>query len=175
MNTKGFEPVAPAGAGDHRSALLAGYLGWTLDAFDFFLVVMCLTAIGREFHRSDREMALATVVTLAFRPVGAFIFGLLADRYGRRLPLMLDLPLVLQALDDGTPKGVGDRLALAPASASASASGEASAFLPAPLTLSSISSPAGPAIPMGTWMASTTILTVTASVTICSIIAACKA
>ena len=91
MNTKGFEPVAPAGAGDHRSALLAGYLGWTLDAFDFFLVVMCLTAIGREFHKSDGEMALATVVTLAFRPVGAFLFGLLADRYGRRLPLMLDL------------------------------------------------------------------------------------
>ena len=81
----------PSGASDHRSALLAGYLGWTLDAFDFFLVVMCLTAIGREFHKSDQEMALATVLTLAFRPVGAFFFGLLADRYGRRLPLMLDL------------------------------------------------------------------------------------
>jgi len=70
---------------------LAGYLGWTLDAFDFFLVVMCLTAIGREFHKTDKEMALATVVTLAFRPAGAFLFGLLADRYGRRLPLMIDL------------------------------------------------------------------------------------
>src|SRR4051794_32385825 len=79
------------GASDHRSALLAGYLGWTLDAFDFFLVVMCLTAIGREFHKTDAQMALATTITLAFRPVGAFIFGLLADRYGRRLPLMLDL------------------------------------------------------------------------------------
>ena len=79
------------GASDHRSALLAGYLGWTLDAFDFFLVVMCLTAIGREFHKTDKEMALATVVTLAFRPAGAFLFGLLADRYGRRLPLMIDL------------------------------------------------------------------------------------
>jgi SHS family lactate transporter-like MFS transporter len=91
VTTSGSMPVEPAGASDHRSALLAGYLGWTLDAFDFFLVVMCLTAIGREFHKSDKEMALATVVTLAFRPVGAFIFGLLADRYGRRLPLMLDL------------------------------------------------------------------------------------
>src|SRR5258706_8049884 len=79
------------GASDHRSALLAGYLGWTLDAFDFFLVVMCLTAIGREFHESDAHMALATTITLAFRPVGAFLFGLLADRYGRRLPLILDL------------------------------------------------------------------------------------
>jgi SHS family lactate transporter-like MFS transporter len=70
---------------------LAGYLGWTLDAFDFFLVVSCLTAIGREFHKSDSEMALTLAATLAFRPVGAFLFGLLADRYGRRLPLMIDL------------------------------------------------------------------------------------
>src|SRR5215475_10787989 len=76
---------------DHVSALAAGYLGWTLDAFDFFLVVSCLTAIGREFHRSDAEMALTLTATLAFRPVGAFLFGLLADRYGRRLPLMVDL------------------------------------------------------------------------------------
>jgi SHS family lactate transporter-like MFS transporter len=81
----------PNAAGDHRAAVLAGFLGWTLDAFDFFLVVMCLTAIGREFHKSDKEMAVTLVATLAFRPVGAFIFGLLADRYGRRLPLMLDL------------------------------------------------------------------------------------
>jgi SHS family lactate transporter-like MFS transporter len=80
-----------AAARDHRAALLASYLGWTLDAFDFFLVVMCLTAIGREFHKTDKEMTLAITLTLAFRPVGAFLFGLLADRYGRRLPLMLDL------------------------------------------------------------------------------------
>jgi SHS family lactate transporter-like MFS transporter len=75
----------------HRAALLAGFLGWTLDAFDFFLVVFTLTAIAREFHKSDAELALTLTVTLAFRPVGAFIFGLLADRYGRRLPLMIDL------------------------------------------------------------------------------------
>jgi SHS family lactate transporter-like MFS transporter len=76
---------------DHWSALIAGYLGWTLDAFDYFLVVSCLTAIGREFHRSDVDMAFTLFITLAFRPVGAFLFGLIADRYGRRLPLMLDL------------------------------------------------------------------------------------
>jgi SHS family lactate transporter-like MFS transporter len=76
---------------DHWAALLAGYLGWTLDAFDFFLVVFCLTAIGRDFHVSDAQMAGTLGITLAFRPVGAFLFGLLADRYGRRLPLMIDL------------------------------------------------------------------------------------
>jgi len=75
----------------HGAALLAGFLGWTLDAFDFFLVVMALTAIQAEFHKTDKDIALAITLTLAFRPVGAFIFGLMADRYGRRLPLIIDL------------------------------------------------------------------------------------
>jgi len=76
---------------NHRPAVVAGFLGWMLDAFDFFVVVMTLTAIAKEFHRSDAEIAASITVTLLFRPVGALIFGLLADRYGRRLPLMLDL------------------------------------------------------------------------------------
>ncbi len=78
-------------ANNHRPAVVAGFLGWTLDAFDFFVVVMTLTAIAKEFGRTDAEIAFSISLTLAFRPVGAFIFGLIADRYGRRLPLMLDL------------------------------------------------------------------------------------
>ena len=76
---------------DHRHAIAASFLGWMLDAFDFFLVVMTLTAIAKDFGRPDRDLALSLTVTLAFRPVGAFIFGLMADRYGRRVPLMINL------------------------------------------------------------------------------------
>ncbi|HEX7531349.1 MAG TPA: MFS transporter [Pyrinomonadaceae bacterium] len=82
------KPVVSEG---HRAALFAGFLGWTLDAFDFFLVGLSLTAIAAEFHKTDAQIALSITLTLAFRPVGAFIFGLLADRYGRRLPLIIDL------------------------------------------------------------------------------------
>jgi len=62
-----------------------------LDAFDYFLVVMALTAIAKDFGRPDKDIAYSLTLTLAFRPIGAFIFGLMADRYGRRLPLMIDL------------------------------------------------------------------------------------
>jgi SHS family lactate transporter-like MFS transporter len=81
----------PMTTSDHRPAVVAGFLGWTLDAFDFFLVVMTLTAIGATFGKSDKDIAFTLLLTLGFRPVGALIFGLIADRYGRRVPLMLDL------------------------------------------------------------------------------------
>ena len=75
----------------HRAAVVATFLGWTLDAFDFFLVTFALTAIGKEFGRSDVDMAKTITITLAFRPIGALIFGLMADRYGRRIPLMVNI------------------------------------------------------------------------------------
>jgi SHS family lactate transporter-like MFS transporter len=72
-----------------RSAIWASYLGWTLDAFDYFLLVFLKTAIGREFGASDAEVSELLFVTLAARPFGAFTFGWLADRFGRRPILMI--------------------------------------------------------------------------------------
>jgi MFS transporter, SHS family, lactate transporter len=74
-----------------RNALIAGFLGWTLDAFDFFVLTFVLSAVAKDFHVSRPQIALTLTLTLAMRPVGAVIFGLMADRYGRRLPLMLDV------------------------------------------------------------------------------------
>ncbi len=75
----------------HPPAVIAGFSGWLLDAFDFFLVTFCLTAIAHEFHKTDAQIALVITMTLLFRPVGGFVFGLMADRYGRRLPLMINI------------------------------------------------------------------------------------
>jgi len=76
---------------NQRNALIAGFLGWTLDAFDFFVLTYVLNDVARDFHRTRPDIALTLTASLAMRPLGAVIFGLLADRYGRRLPLMLDV------------------------------------------------------------------------------------
>ncbi len=84
--------ISPAAQpSDYRNALVASFLGWTLDAFDFFIVVFTLSAIADDFGKGIPAVAKTITVTLAFRPVGALIFGLMADRYGRRLPLMVNL------------------------------------------------------------------------------------
>jgi SHS family lactate transporter-like MFS transporter len=77
--------------GESLLATTAGFLGWMLDAFDFFLVVIALPRIAHDFHVAETAIAFSLTLTLMFRPVGAFIFGLLADRYGRRMPMMVDL------------------------------------------------------------------------------------
>jgi MFS transporter, SHS family, lactate transporter len=78
---------------DQRNAFLAAFLGWTMDAFDYFLVVLVYADIARDFGTSLTKMAFLTTVTLLMRPVGAFLFGLWTDHVGRRIPLMVDVCL----------------------------------------------------------------------------------
>jgi SHS family lactate transporter-like MFS transporter len=77
--------------GDQRNSFIAAMLGWTMDAFDYFIVVFVYADIAKTFHISKAEVAFVTTATLAMRPVGALLFGLWADRVGRRLPLMVDV------------------------------------------------------------------------------------
>lgn len=76
-----------------RNAVIASYLGWTLDAFDFFILVFVLKYIAEEFHTDVPTVSVAILLTLAMRALGALIFGLAADRYGRRITLMVDVLL----------------------------------------------------------------------------------
>src|SRR5260370_8502341 len=69
-------------------AIAAGILGWTLDAFDFFVVVFLVDTLAGHFQVGKSAIVLSIGATLAMRPVGALLFGTLADRYGRRKPLM---------------------------------------------------------------------------------------
>jgi SHS family lactate transporter-like MFS transporter len=77
--------------GSNRHAVIAGFLGWTLDAFDFFVVVFLLDTLAAQFHVPKSDIVWTITATLAFRPVGALLFGMLADRYGRRVPLMANV------------------------------------------------------------------------------------
>ncbi|WP_342240750.1 MFS transporter [Inquilinus sp. OTU3971] len=74
-----------------RSVVVASFLGWTLDAFDFFLLVFILTDISREFGTGAEATSWLVTLTLAMRPIGAFLFGRAADRFGRRPTLMVDV------------------------------------------------------------------------------------
>jgi MFS transporter, SHS family, lactate transporter len=76
-----------------RHAVIASYLCWALDAFDYFVLVFVLTDVAQAFHAGITAVALALTLTLAFRPLGAFVFGRLADRYGRRPVLMVNVAL----------------------------------------------------------------------------------
>lgn len=76
-----------------RSAFIASFLGWTLDAFDFFLLTFVIKDIAAEFHAPVASVSEAIFLTLAMRPLGAFVFGWLADRYGRKPVLMIDVAL----------------------------------------------------------------------------------
>src|SRR2546428_11639639 len=76
---------------NQRNAVLAGFLGWTLDAFDFFVLTFVIDDVARAFGKTRPDIALTITLALATRPIGAFIFGMMADRVGRRLRLLLNV------------------------------------------------------------------------------------
>ncbi|HEY4126232.1 MAG TPA: MFS transporter, partial [Rhizomicrobium sp.] len=76
-----------------KHVVAASYLGWTLDAFDFFLLVFVIKDVAAEFHSGIASVSIALTLTLGMRPLGAFIFGRLADHFGRRPILMFDVLL----------------------------------------------------------------------------------
>ncbi|HEY4763668.1 MAG TPA: MFS transporter [Candidatus Sulfotelmatobacter sp.] len=81
-----------------RNTFIACFLGWSLDAFDFFILTFCVSAIAAQFQSRISAVLEAVFLTLAFRPVGAFLFGMMADRFGRRPTLMVDI-LAYSALE----------------------------------------------------------------------------
>jgi MFS transporter, SHS family, lactate transporter len=92
-----FQPLRELSA-TQRSVVLASFLGWTLDAFDFFILIFVIKDISHDLLGGDskelvKQVAFATTLTLAMRPVGALIFGVMADRIGRRPTLMIDIIL----------------------------------------------------------------------------------
>jgi SHS family lactate transporter-like MFS transporter len=74
-----------------RNTFVACFLGWSLDAFDFFILTFCISALATQFQAKVSAVTEAVFITLAFRPVGAFLFGMMADRFGRRVTLMVDI------------------------------------------------------------------------------------
>ena len=82
-----FRRLTPA----QRNTFLACLFGWSLDAFDFFILVFCVSAIASQFQVQVSAVTEAIFITLAMRPIGAFLFGFLADRFGRRRALLLNI------------------------------------------------------------------------------------
>jgi SHS family lactate transporter-like MFS transporter len=76
---------------DQRNTFVACFLGWALDALDFFLLTFVFSAVAREFGKTIPEVAFTSMLTLMTRPIGALLFGMLGDRFGRRVPLMIDI------------------------------------------------------------------------------------
>jgi SHS family lactate transporter-like MFS transporter len=76
---------------DRWHAATAGYLGWTMDAFDFFIVIFMVDTLAQHFHVTKSAIIWTLTATLAMRPVGALVFGMLADRFGRRRPLIANV------------------------------------------------------------------------------------
>ncbi len=82
-----FRRLSPA----QRHTFVAAFLGWTLDSLDFFILTFCVSAIAAEFHTKVSAVMGGVVLTQFFRPVGAVFFGMLADRFGRRPILMINI------------------------------------------------------------------------------------
>jgi SHS family lactate transporter-like MFS transporter len=78
---------------EQRSVVIACFLGWTLDAFDYFLLVFVIKDIAQEFGADISGVTIAILLTLAMRPIGAFLFGRAADQWGRRPILMVNVLL----------------------------------------------------------------------------------
>ncbi len=92
MFDKGRDSGVPGLSGSGQiHAVTASFLGWTLDAFDFFVVVFLIDKLAADFHVGKKAVIASLFVTLVMRPVGAVIFGLMTDRYGRRIPLMANV------------------------------------------------------------------------------------
>src|SRR5437773_10383082 len=87
---------------NQRNTFVACFLGWALDAFDFFLLTFVIVPMAHDFGTSIADLSYAITLTLAMRPVGAFIFGLLGDSIGRRIPIMNDM--IFYSLMDLAPR-----------------------------------------------------------------------
>jgi len=91
VNTASLKPSAGLSRTDQLTAIAASFMGWTLDAFDFFVLVFLVDTLAIQFKVPKADIIWTLTATLAMRPVGALLFGMLADRYGRRIPLLANV------------------------------------------------------------------------------------